>query len=311
MGPLTAGPRAGNVYDQAGRFLAHLAHGPLVLWLLRSSPDKVQFVRWADTRRLPWPGQPDRTCDTVAWLLDLTAGGLPWLLVIEFQAEPDPEMFGRLLEYLGAAWRTLRPSDLRGDRFEVGGLVVNLTGRGQSGRTMRLADTGVRTVLKPIDRDMGALSAEKVLRDVRAGRAPTLALAFVPLMKKGGDPGMIGRWLEVARQVKEVEIRQALGLALVFAEKAGCGDAWREALKGWDVMESQIVKEWTAKARAEGEAEGAARLLVRVLEHRFKEVPLDLRAAIEAVKEAERLTAWADVALEARNLRQFRTRAGI
>jgi hypothetical protein len=96
-------------------------------------------------------------------------------------------------------------------------------------------------------------------------------------------------------------------MAVLFAEKAGHGAAWREALKGWDVMESQIVKEWTAQARAEG----AALALLRMLERRFKTVPDDLRTAIEAVADAARLVDCIDHVQQSRTLRQFRQKAGL
>jgi hypothetical protein len=119
----------------------------------------------------------------------------------------------------------------------------------------------------------------------------------------------------LASQETDKKKREALGLAQIFAERAGCGDAWREALKGWDVVESQIVKEWTDRAFAEGKAEGVsegeAKALLRMLQRRFKKVPDDLRSAIEAVKDAERLTAWIDLAFDARSLSQFRTKAGL
>jgi hypothetical protein len=307
------------VYDQASRFLLRLGAEALLLWLLGATRAEVRFVDWLDTRSVPWPGQPDRICDTVAWLSDRADGDRPWALVAESQVQPDPDMFGRLLQYLGAVRVDLRPGRSRGDRFHVGAVVINLTGQGQTGQSMRLGRTRVLTELGVAERDLAGLSAEELLRDVEARRAPRLVLAWLPLMQNGGEPAIIRRWLDVAGQEADKKMREALGLALVFAERAGCGAAWREALRGWDVMESQIVKEWTAQARAEGLAlgkaeglrEGEAKALLRVLQRRFKAVPDDLRAAVEAVQEAERLAAWLDLALEARSLRQFRTRAGL
>src|SRR4051794_17855555 len=180
--------RAGSVYDQACRFLLHL-DAAVLLWLLGLTAREVEFDSWLDTRGLPWPGQPDRTCDTVAYLRDLTDGGRPWAQVAEFQAQPDPEMFGRLLEYLGAAWRQLRPSGERGDRFCVGAVVVNLTGRGECGRTMRLGKSRVRLRLGVAEWNLADVSALGVLRRVQAGQAPRLLLAWLPLMKRGGEAG--------------------------------------------------------------------------------------------------------------------------
>src|SRR5262249_33639875 len=147
-------------------------------------------------------------------------------------------MFGRLLEYLGAAWLQLRPGKGRGDRFCVGAVVVNLTGKGSCSQRMRLGKSRVWTDLGVAEGNLAGESADEYLRGGGLGKRPRLALAFVPLMKRGGEDGIIRAWLGLARQETDPERRQALGLALVFAEKAGCGQAWREALRGWDVTES-------------------------------------------------------------------------
>ena len=67
-----------NPFDQACRYFLRLWALPLLAWLLRLAPAELEFVEWLDTRHLAWPGQPDRTCDTVAHLRDPTQGGLPW-----------------------------------------------------------------------------------------------------------------------------------------------------------------------------------------------------------------------------------------
>ncbi len=322
-----ASPWLGNVYDQAARFLLHLDPEALLLWLLRATPEEVAFVRWLDARHVAWPGGPERTSDTVAWLLDRTANDRPWAVAAETQVVPDPEMFGRLLEYLGSLCRQARPSDLPGDRFAVGALVINLTGKGHASENATLAGTGMRTWLGVVERDLESYSAEDVLGQVGADRAPRLALAYVPLMQNGGDPGIIRTWLDLARQETDQRKREALALAVVFAERAGCEPIWRAALKGWEIMESQIVKEWTAQARAEGETKGKLegklegevegeikgklQALLQLLQRRFKKLPDDLRSAIEAVKDADRLTAWIDLAIDARTLRKFRESAGL
>jgi hypothetical protein len=96
-----------NPFDQACRYLARLDPVALLSWLLNLPPSA--FQGWLDTRTIPFPGEPDRTCDTVAFLLDLTRGGIPWAVVIEFQIDPDHLMFGRLLIYMGQVWIERKP----------------------------------------------------------------------------------------------------------------------------------------------------------------------------------------------------------
>jgi hypothetical protein len=59
---------ATNRFDQACRYLAKLDPVGLLCWLLRKSPPELRFRAWLDTRTLAFPGDPERTCDTVAWL---------------------------------------------------------------------------------------------------------------------------------------------------------------------------------------------------------------------------------------------------
>src|SRR5207247_752149 len=153
---------------------------------------------------------------------DRTDGDRPWAVVTEFQVEPDPEMFGRLLEYGGAGRRGLRPSPLPGGRFCIGAIVGQLAGNGRASQAMRLARTRARTELGVVERNVHELLAEDVVAGVAEGRVPRLALVWLPLMQNGGEAGIIQRWLELARAEPDKEKRNGLGLATVFAEKAGC-----------------------------------------------------------------------------------------
>lgn len=140
---------ARNFYDQASRYLAKLDPPGVLCWLLGLLRDALLFRRWLDTRLIPFPGEPDRFCDTVASVEDLARHQLPWAIVVEFQIEPDPLMFGRMLAYEGQVWLEVKPSDERGDRFWLGAVVVNLTGHGRTGRTMAWPEAGLLTALEP------------------------------------------------------------------------------------------------------------------------------------------------------------------
>src|SRR5919202_5839464 len=134
-----------NPFDQACRYLTKADPEGALPWLLRLPPAGLGFDGWLDTPTLPFPGEPERTCDTVASLRDTARGGVPWAVVVEFQVEPDPDMFGRLLVYLGRLWLERGPSPERGDRFELGAVVVNLTGAGRSSRRMDWPEAGLLT----------------------------------------------------------------------------------------------------------------------------------------------------------------------
>jgi hypothetical protein len=158
-----------NPFDQASRYAAKLDPPGFLEWLLPGLSAALTFHGWLDTRTLPFPGEPDRTGDTVARLCTNTDPRLWWALALEFQSEPHHEMFGRVLEYLGRAWRECRPTDERGSRFEVGAVVINLTGTGHTSRDMvPPGQPGVRTCLQVAERNLAAEDAAATL----AGRWP-------------------------------------------------------------------------------------------------------------------------------------------
>jgi hypothetical protein len=101
-----------------------------------------------------------------------------------------------------------------------------------------------------------------------------------------------------------------LGLTKVSARR-GSQDIWREALRGWNMKDSQIVKQWEDRARAEGEVRGEAEMLLHILEKKFKQVPKDLQDAIFTTNDKERLYNWADLAVSARSLKSFRKQADV
>lgn len=110
-----------NVFDKASRFTADIDPPGFVGWLLGMPADAFAFRRWLNTRGVPFPGGADRISDTVAHLDDLAQHGVPWAIDVEFQVEPDPLMFGRMLGYLSGLWLALRPDEERGSRFNLGG----------------------------------------------------------------------------------------------------------------------------------------------------------------------------------------------
>jgi hypothetical protein len=221
----------------------------------------------------------------------------------------------RLLVILGLLRLTQHPSEEPGDRYWVGAVVVNLTGRGDASREYEWRGANLQALLKPRELNLAALDAGEVLDQVERGAAPVEALAWVPTMQRGDDSTIIQRWLDLARDVRDHKRRAELVLAVVFAELAGREEKWIKALEEWNMTESKIIGSLLAaaeaKAEAKGKTEGKAEMLVEVLQKRFKKVPDDLRARILAEQQSERLSDWSEVALGVRSLRKFRERAGL
>ncbi len=310
-------------YDQASRYVAKLDPLSLLRWLVPRLGTNWDFSSWLDTRTIPFPGQADRTCDTVAGLRRRAALRHWWALVLEFQSQPDEEMFGRLLEYLGRLWRELRPGRGGSKRCAVVALVVNLTGRGHTARDLRLGRTGLRTCLQVGERNLADESAARTLRGIQAGRIARCVLPLIPLMQGGAEPGIIRPWRRLAEAEPDAgRWGDYGGLALVFAELARCHAAWKEALRGWNVQQSKQVLEWQAEAlkrgkaegqaegKAKGRAEGKAESVLRLLHRRTgEEMPPGLAATIRNTTDLDTLDRWFDVADGVSSLKEFRRQA--
>ncbi len=294
-----------NHFDQASRYAAKLDAPGFITWLLRHRLNQVTFEGWIDARRLPFPGNPDRTGDTVARLREPAEPERWWAVPIEFQSEPDSEMFGRLLIYEGMIWLELRPSDERGARYAVVSAVVNLAGRGQSGGDMALA--GGRTCLLPIERNLCDEDAATILAEIAAGTTARCLLPWIPLMQGGGEASIMERWKELALAEPDEKRRgEYAGLALVFADAADCKPAWKEALKGWNMKQSPQVLEWMAEGRNEGRIEGKRQAILRLLGRRLSaSAPTELTARIQATTNEETLDHWLDAVGTANSLEEF------
>jgi hypothetical protein len=290
-------------YDQAARFLIHQTGGLFFQWLLRKTAQQVSFSRWR-TAPLTLPGVADRLCDGIAELADQERGGLPFAALLEVQTQPDATMPGRLMLAGGLVWLTLRPSPLPGDRFELLGVVLNLTGTGNAARECVLGTA--RWILKPVEVDFETLDARIVLAEIAAGTAPPELLAFLPLMQSGDDPAIIARWREMVGAETDQHRRGSYALAKVFAERAGRRSLWEAAMEDLNMIESPLIAELLAGARIEGKIE----MLVRIVK-RLPGQPDAVLATIRACTNSDQIDRWWEAALEATSVEDFRQRTGL
>jgi hypothetical protein len=306
-----------NVYDQAARYVIKLDPPGFFAWLSGVPQVTLTFRERLDTRTLPFPGDPDRTCDTVAALEE--PGGTADLIavVVEAQSEPHPDILERILEYLSRFRRELRHGPDRGRKYRVGGTVLNLTGPEQQD-TLDAAlpsELGAEFRFKVRQRTLREEDAAATVAAIAAGQVARCILPFVPLMRGGAEAGIIEEWKRWATAEPEGPRRSDYaGLALVFAELVRVRDAWRRGLEGWNVLQSQQVLEWQAMARAEARAEAEIRTtrkdLLRLLELKFSApLPADLVNTIQATTDLDKLTRWFDTAVTAPSLDAFRAAA--
>ena len=203
-------------------------------------------------------------------MANLAAGGQPWAVAVEFQAEPDAQMFGRLLGYLGELWRSKKPDREAGSRFHLGAVVVNLTGRGDASRDMQWEEAKLGLRLKVQERNLERESADELLTAIEAGSRPRTLLPWVSLMAGGDESVIIERWKRVAEAEPDMRQRADYGaLALALSEAASRRAIWAKALDGWNVYQSTLFEEWLALGRAEGQLLADRATLFRLGKKKF------------------------------------------
>jgi hypothetical protein len=281
-----------NEYDKAGRYLIKRDPPGFFRWLLRRPG--VPFHAWIDARRHALPDQGDLTNDLVA---AFHVGTGFEALCVELQAESEGGSAPRLL--LGYVPRLLTEPAAPGSLVlsAAGGAVVNLTGPEQPGGVEQRPTLAARCWLAGgieqrtlRDEDAGA-----TLTDVAAGTISPWLLAWLPLMQRGADPGIIQAWTTEAVKLPGQRDRRILAhLTLTFAALARRRDAWQERLEGWAVIKSDYLEELREEVRAEARAEGSLQRLhdtvLRLGRRRFgKAASRKQKAQLQAITDIVRL----------------------
>jgi len=299
-----------NPFDKACRYLVKLEPSTMLAYFLALDKEDFEFVRWLDARRVAFPGQPDRTCDTVAHIENVGESRFPWAVVIEFMIDPDALMFGRLLGYMAQLWIEEKPTQERGDRFELGAVLVNLRGKGDTSRHHVWPKAEMETHLRVREVNISTISAADTLEQIAQGKQPNVILPWIPLMQGGHESSIIDRWKEIASSEPLSRRRADFGaLAPVFAEATDCLEAWQIALKEWNVTESRQVKEWQEQARREGREEGQheSRVedLLDILQEKFGKLPTEIPSHLRTIDDANVLRQLLRKAVHASDLDEF------
>ena len=283
-------------------------------WALPRLDPTLTFAGWLDARTAPAPPETELTCDALAEFACADRPAEPWIFVAEFQTEPRTDDLERLLEYMLRFRRERRPSSDPRLKYHVGGVLLNLTGPPQPDALAMplpgmpefgMAARVVRLALREED-------AAATLNRIGTGDLSRCVLPWVPLMRGGGESGIIEEWKRLADLEPDQRLRLEYAAdALIFAELPGVWQPWKQALEGWNVKVSQQVLEWQAEARAEARVEAELKTqranLLRVLEKRCKApVPSDLAEAIQATADMNVLTRWFDAAVDANSFDVYR-----
>jgi hypothetical protein len=283
-------------FDRAARAAAEVEPEAVVRRLPIGLP--LRFREWTDSRMPARPGERDLTADRVAVLADEAAPDQPWLLGLEFQAEHDPDKLDITLAEAGRLRRDLRHGEDRRGKYRVLVGMIYLRGSCPEPVLDMTVPGNLGTYHAPLIWNVAADVAREALETFTAGQTTWGILFWVPLMQGSGDAAIVVRWKELAAALPERRDRGSLArVALVFAELAGCLPAWKQGLEGWDMTESQVVKEWMEEARREERLRTRRADLIRVLRARFaNSVGQEVLDLITAQDSDEILQEWLDAA---------------
>jgi hypothetical protein len=298
-----------NDYDGACRRLARLSPVGVLSWLLTAFAEHLRFAHWLDTRSAALPGVPQGIRDTLAELRELLSGRA-WAFLLEFQGEPDPQMFGRLLVYLGTTWLELRPDPLPGSRYHLAAAVINLTGTDQSmpaswDMTLPGPD-GVACLLRVRERYLQEEAALPLLRAIHSGQQARVLLPWIVLMQTDDVEQTQRLWLELWNGESDEQLKsEYLTLTRVFVELSAQRERWRPILEGLVVQTKSPYLEAIRK-------ESQARTIVQFLRAKFGDaLPDELVHTIEQTRDLARLEQWTRLAATAVTLDEFRRDGGV
>jgi hypothetical protein len=307
-----------GVFDQASHYAVKLDPEGFFAWRLPQFTAQFTFRGWLDVGAIAFPGEPDRVCDTVAEFEPRDGVGARRILDVECQSEPDPDMLERLGEYTLRLRREVRHGVGQAGKYQVFGVLLNLTGSEQTAELdLREASGGGAGLhFRAVQFTLREEDAAETLARIASGEVARCVLPWIPLMRGGAETGILEEWKRLALSEPDVKRRADFGgLAVVFAELAGRRDVWRHALEDWNVQVSLQVLEWQAKARQEGRKEGwqegeiakAHADLMRILELRFgSPLPMGLASEIAAQRDLDVLNRWLDATITSPDLDAFR-----
>lgn len=289
-----------NDYDQASRYTAKLDARGFLRWLLEARTPLV-FREWYDTTNAPLPGGADRTSDTIALMDNTDHPEEPFAIAVEFETENDAEILERELEYLAHIRRRLRRQG-----FQVAGTLVNLTGAEQN-NTLAMTlpgqpDIGIWLTLKV--RTLRDEDAAALLDAIAQGTQARCLLPWIPLMRGGGEPGIIIRWTEIAAAEPDEKMRSDFGvLAKTFARLKDYADAWHQALKEWNMIESPVFAEIRTKEAQDN--------LIEVIRLRFQTpAPQEVQEAIRQLTDRAEIKRWLGLVFTSDSLEALRAAIG-
>jgi hypothetical protein len=191
-------------------------------------------------------------------------------------------------------------------RYKVGAALVYLCGRCPEGVLDMTWPDGSGTRHAPRVWNVADDDAATALEAVAAGSLSWGVLFWVPLMAGADQPAAIARWKELVTNVEDRRRRGELaGIALIFAELVGRRRVWNRELEGFEMVESQVVKEWISQGEARGELKRQRRNLLDLVRQKFPTVSPEVVKGINDQESMPVLEDWFHAAVGATTLDEF------
>ncbi len=295
-----------GVFDQIARRVAKRDGAGFFRWALPDLDSALSFVGWSDTRTAPESGQKELTLDAVGEFANTARPEEPWLFVVEFKTGPRADDLEQLLEYLIRCRRERRPQSDPRLRYNVGGMLIDLTGQ-RKVDTLNMPVPGMPTfglAFRGVPRPLAGENAVVTLAAIAVGQIAPCILPWVPLMAGAGEGAVVAEWKHlVDTKLPEDQRDEFATDARIFADLADILTVWEPMLKGYNMETSRVVTEW--QAQAERRARQAD--LLHILERRCKApVPADISQRIQAMTDLDTLSPWLDAAIDAATYDDFR-----
>ncbi len=292
-----------NVFDKTSRYLMSRMPREFIAWCFDCSPELLVVRRLINTRSLA-PDQPERVFDLVAEVTWRDTDGEYWAIDAESQTRPDFGLKYRMPRYLLDIQENIRPSDDRMTDYEIGGIIVNLTGRGKDYRPS-VKQIGSRRMIfgmQPIQINLCDCNAAETVQKVGAGIWPITLLGWIPLMAGGNESGIIEQWVVLVDPITDPKMRSDLAImAKNFAVLTNTKPLWDNALKGWMTMKSELVEELNREARIETRIETRQSDLISFVKRKLGKSNR-LVTEIEAITDSDRLERMIESASEVTTL---------
>jgi hypothetical protein len=177
------------MFDVTARRTAKRAAAGFFGWTLPRLDPALVFAGWLDARTTPLPPETELTCDALAEFATVGRLEAPWILVSEFQTEPRHDDLERVLEYMLRFRRERRPASDPRLKYQVGGLLLNLTGPQQpDALAMALPGmAGFGLVGRVVRLALREEDAAQTLARIASGQLSRCVLPWVAVMRGSGE----------------------------------------------------------------------------------------------------------------------------